>query len=82
MGEYFTTRVTGSDKVEVERRVAELVAKGFEVVVAGEESYTAVRYRRTNGVGRSKYSFEEREERGKFIVQLRRRNVERWGLVQ
>lgn len=75
MGEYFPIRVTGTNKVEVERRVAEHVLNGFEVVVEGEESHTATIYKRTNSIGRSKVAFAEREERGKYIVVLRRRNA-------
>lgn len=75
MSDYFTTQVTGIDESEVKRRVAELVANGFEVVSEHEESRTIEKYRRTNSVGRSKIAFDEREERGKYIVVLRRRNA-------
>lgn len=75
MGEYFTTTVTGINKGEVERRVAEHVSNGYEVVAEGEESRTVDIYKRTNSIGRSKVAFAEREERGKYIVVLRRRNA-------
>ncbi len=77
VGEYFTTQVTGFDEREVNRSVAELIVKGFEVVAEGSESHTAAIYKRTNSVGSSKTAFVEREERGKFIVVLRRKNVVR-----
>ena len=75
MGEYFKTTVTGVDATDVKRRVAELIVKGFEVVAEGAESHTAAIYKRTNSVGRSKMAFAEREERGKYIVVMRRRNA-------
>ncbi|MEK5070528.1 hypothetical protein [Sporosarcina sp. FSL K6-1508] len=75
MGEYFTTKVTGIDETEVKRRVAELIVKGFEVVTEGSESRSVAIYKRTNSVGRSKTAFAEREERGKYIVVMRRRNA-------
>ena len=75
MGEYFKTTVTGIDEGEVKRRVAELVEKGFEVVTELMETCTVDIYKRTNSVGRSKVAFDEREERGKYIVVLRRRNA-------
>ncbi|MEK4403473.1 hypothetical protein MKZ26_03380 [Sporosarcina sp. FSL K6-6792] len=75
MGEYFTTKVTGIDEIEVNRRVAELVVKGFEVVAEGTESHTAAIYKQTTSIGKSKRAFVEREERGKYIVVMRRRNA-------
>ena len=75
MGEYFPIRVTGVNKAEVDRRVAEHILNGFEVVTAGEESHTAAIYKQTTSIGKSKRAFVEREERGKYIVVMRRRNA-------
>ncbi|MET3658355.1 hypothetical protein [Sporosarcina psychrophila] len=75
MGEYFKTTVTGIDETDVKRRVAELIVKGFEVVTEGSESHTAAIYKQTTSIGKSKRAFVEREERGKYIVVMRRRNA-------
>lgn len=77
MGEYFPITVTGINKAEVDRRVAEHILNGFEVVKEGEESHTVTRYRRTNSIGRSKFAFNSREERGKYTVMMRRKNTKR-----
>ena len=75
MGEYFPIRVTGVNKAEVDRRVAEHILNGFEVVSEGSESHTAAIYKQTTSIGKSKRAFVEREERGKYIVVMRRRNA-------
>lgn len=75
MDEYFKTTVTGTDEIEVKRRVAELVEKGFEVVSEHEDSDTVEIYKSTNGIGRSKVAFDTREENVKYIVVMRRRNA-------
>lgn len=75
MGEYFNTKVSGIDKTEVQRRVNELIAKGFEVVGEHRDSWAVPMYKRTDSIGQSKYSFDQREEREKFTVLMRRKNT-------
>ncbi|MEK5038798.1 hypothetical protein [Sporosarcina sp. FSL K6-3457] len=75
MGEYFPITVSGIDKEEVERRVAEHLLNGFEIVAEGSDSWSVPMYKRTDGIGRSKYSFDQREEREKFTVMMRGKNT-------
>ncbi|MFD1205815.1 hypothetical protein ACFQ38_12010 [Sporosarcina contaminans] len=74
---YFYTNVSGICKKEVERRVTDLINRGFEVYKRSEAMETKTIYKRTDSIGRSKRAFDRREDIKKFEVVMRRPNREK-----
>ncbi|WP_342512279.1 hypothetical protein MKY34_16870 [Sporosarcina sp. FSL K6-1522] len=74
MSKYFTTRVTGGDKAVVDRRVAELVAKGFELVSMSEDSETRKMFALDPGSYGPKKKFANDFTTHRYIAVMRRLN--------
>jgi len=75
MGEYFTTRVTGGDKSEVDRRVVELEERGFELVSIHESSETRKMFALNPGSYGPKKKFATDFTTNKYVAVMRRRNA-------
>lgn len=74
---YFYTEINGTDLEVVNRRVAELIGRGFEVHKRNTDHNAVSVYKHTNAIGRSKRKFESREDRTKYSVVMRRANREK-----
>lgn len=72
---YFYTNVTGIDPEQVNRRVNDLIGRGFEVHSRSEAHDTKTIYKRTDSIGRSKRAFDRREDITKYSVVMRRENA-------
>lgn len=72
---YFYTEVKGINRQEVDRRVNDLIGRGFEVYSRSESLETKSIYKRTDSIGRSKRAFDRREDYEKYSVVMRRENI-------
>lgn len=72
---YFYTELNGADPAELERRVNDLIGRGFEVFSRSESMETKSIYKRTDSIGRSKIAFDRREDYHKYSVVMRRENA-------
>lgn len=72
---YFYTEVKGINRQEVDRRVNDLIGRGFEVYSRSESLETKAIYKRTDSIGRSKRAFDRREDYEKYSVVMRRENI-------
>lgn len=72
---YFYTELNSANPEELERRVNDLIGRGFEVFSRSESLETKAIYKRTDSIGRSKRAFDRREDYNKYSVVMRRENV-------
>lgn len=77
MTKYFTTRVSGGDKAEVDRRVAELEGRGFELVGIHEDSETRKMFTLDPGAYGPKRKFVNDFTTHKYVAVMRRANAGR-----
>ncbi|WP_342505655.1 hypothetical protein [Sporosarcina sp. FSL K6-2383] len=75
MGEYFTTRVKRGSKEDLDKRVAELVADGFEVVGVHNESETRKMFDLNPDSRGPKKKFANDFTTHKYVAVLRRKNT-------
>lgn len=75
MGEYFTTRVTRGSKEELDKRVAELVSEGFEVVGVHNETETRKMFDLNPDSRGPKKKFANDFTTNKYVAVVRRRNA-------
>ena len=75
MGEYFTTRVTRGSKEELDKRVAELVSEGFEVVGVHDDTETRKMFDLNPGSRGPKKKFANDFTTHKYVAVMRRRNA-------
>ncbi|MDN4609146.1 hypothetical protein [Sporosarcina highlanderae] len=72
---YFYIEVKDINQSEVDKRVDDLIGRGFEVHSRSESVETKAIYKRTKSIGRSKAAFDRREDYQRFSVVMRRENV-------
>lgn len=74
MTEYFTTRVTRGSKAELEKGVAELESRGFELVSIHEDSETRKMFALNGDKHGPKKRFANDYTTHKYVAVMRREN--------